>query len=216
VVIKNISLREQVSELLLEKLCNGILRHGEKLNIAALAKELNVSATPMREALFGLSERGMIDFVNNKGFMLKSLTYKDAQEIYQITSMLENEALSSSKRIDEKTINQLYRLLSKLEQEVKGNRVNFKTISRFVNLIISHCGNNRLVEMLSELRYSTFQYEQLLLKSGMPLDNAFDAHREIIELMSQQKLKKAAGLLGKTWKDCLPLLKELFETGGCT
>lgn len=212
-VIRHISLREQISDLLLEKLCGGLLQSGQKLNIAALARELSVSATPMREALFGLADKGMIDFTNNKGFCLKVLNYEDAQELYQLASILEKEALASSDKIDDKTVNQLGKLMNKIKQQAKNNRVTFKTMSSFENLLVSHCSNKRLLNMIAELRYTLFQYEQLILKSGIPLDHAFDDHQQIIDLISQQKLAKAAELLGNTWLNCLPLLKELLDSG---
>ena len=209
-MIKKISLRDQVSELLLDELCKGNLQPGERINIASLAKELGVSATPMREALFGLSEKGMINFVNNKGFTMKILNFQDAKDIYQITSVLEVEALASSEAIDQNMISKLFKLLEKLENEVKKNQLTFKTLSAFENLMISQCKNKRLLNIISELRYNVFQYEQVILKSGLPIDNAFDKHREIIELMSEQKLAQAAKCLGETWLGCVPLLEELL------
>lgn len=209
-IIRTFSLRERVSEFLLDELCKGNLQPGERLNIASLAKELGVSTTPMREALFGLSEKGMIEFVNNKGFNLKTLNFQDAKEIYHISSILDAQALACSGPIDQKMITKLSKLLVKLENEIKKNRVTFQTLSAFENLIVSGCNNKRLLNIISELRYSAFQYEQVILKSGLPMDDAFCKHRQIIELMSEQKLPQAAKCLGETWMECLPLLEQLL------
>ncbi len=210
IMIKIQSLREVISVYLLDKLCNGELESGQKLNIAFLTRELEVSATPLREALFGLAEKGVVEFVANKGFRLKPLSYQAAAECYEVIAHLDNFALSTSKPFEQSEIENLTELLLDLEKDAKQNKVSFQVLSTFENAFVANCPNSLLVEMCKELRIHTFPYEQLVLKNVNDLTAAFETHREIIQLIAENKFQEAGKMLGKTWQSCLPYLKNLL------
>lgn len=55
----------------------------------ALASELGVSRTPVREALFRLEAEGILELVPNKGAMVPSITERDVSEVMEVRQMLE-------------------------------------------------------------------------------------------------------------------------------
>lgn len=65
-VIRN-SLVDQVYDLILEKVRNGDLQPGDRLNIEALSDEFGVSRTPMREAISRLTQNGYVEVKHNAG-----------------------------------------------------------------------------------------------------------------------------------------------------
>ena len=66
---------------------------GERLNESALTRELAISRTPLREALNRLVAEGFITFELGKGFFCRPLSPQKIQDLYQIRSALETEAL---------------------------------------------------------------------------------------------------------------------------
>lgn len=210
-MIKPQSLREAVSTYLLDKLCSGELSSGSRLNIAQLARELEVSATPMREALFGLSEKGLIEFVPNKGFRLKELSMEEARERYQIIAALDGLALRSSRPFSAAEIKRMHALLNALEKDANKNRVSFVRLSECENAFIENCSNQRLKSLCKEHRIYTFPYEQLVLKHITDLSEAFETHREIIQLIAIEDFEKAASTLESTWQSCIPFLETLLN-----
>jgi DNA-binding GntR family transcriptional regulator len=50
---------------------------------AALTNELGISRTPVREALIHLASRGLITYFPRKGFKIKLLTEKDAENLFE-------------------------------------------------------------------------------------------------------------------------------------
>ncbi len=79
----------RVYNILREKAINYSLRPGEHVNELALASELNVSRTPVRDALNRLVREGLMTFVPNKGFFLRPLDIEQICSLFEIRSALE-------------------------------------------------------------------------------------------------------------------------------
>ena len=58
-------------------------------NEMAVAQELGLSRTPVREALLKLSAQGMVTFLPRKGFIVSSYTLQDVKEIFELRQMVE-------------------------------------------------------------------------------------------------------------------------------
>src|SRR5258708_4781320 len=76
-----ISLREAIVE--------GVLAPGSRLSEVQVAKQLNVSRTPMREAFAQLEREGLVTVVPRVGAFVRSVTLRDVEEIYTVRAALE-------------------------------------------------------------------------------------------------------------------------------
>lgn len=83
------SLRGKVFHRLRDGILNGSYREFEELKEAAIAQELGVSRTPVREALRQLELEGLVQIIPNKGAYVTGITVKDVKDIYAIRSLLE-------------------------------------------------------------------------------------------------------------------------------
>jgi DNA-binding GntR family transcriptional regulator len=83
---------EGIARVLRSEIFSGALKPGEALPERALAERLNVSRTPVREALFVLRAEGLVDLVPNRGAAVRSFTEEDLLEIYRIRGLLESHA----------------------------------------------------------------------------------------------------------------------------
>jgi DNA-binding GntR family transcriptional regulator len=70
------------------------IRPGERLNEVDLAKQLNVSRTPIREALNRLAIEGFLTTRLNKGFFVRSLDPHEAFSLYEFRSAIESAVVS--------------------------------------------------------------------------------------------------------------------------
>lgn len=62
---------------------------GQRLVFVDLAKQLNVSRTPVNNALCILAKEGYLDFVPNQGYSVHRLTREEALNLYEIREVLE-------------------------------------------------------------------------------------------------------------------------------
>ncbi|KQR74112.1 GntR family transcriptional regulator [Burkholderia sp. Leaf177] len=72
-----------------EAIVEGVLAPGSRLSEVQVAKQLNVSRTPMREAFAQLEREGLVTVVARVGAFVRSVTLRDVAEIYTVRTALE-------------------------------------------------------------------------------------------------------------------------------
>jgi DNA-binding GntR family transcriptional regulator len=86
------SLREQIREHIVEGIVSGRWKPGERIVERRIATELQVSQTPVREALRELESLRLIESAPNKGVRVRNLTAADLEESYPVRAGLEQIA----------------------------------------------------------------------------------------------------------------------------
>ncbi len=92
-VKKAATLREQVSEVVLSQLKNGAFSPGERITEEGLAKRLQVSRTPIREALGQLTKQGVLHARRGGGYIVPSPTIDEIRHIVAVRALLEPAAV---------------------------------------------------------------------------------------------------------------------------
>ena len=87
--IPRAALHEQVTYRLRELLVEGAIAPGAKLNERELALQLNVSRTPLREAIKMLAAEGLVELLPNRGAVAVSLSEQDVRNTFEVMAGLE-------------------------------------------------------------------------------------------------------------------------------
>jgi len=90
---KAASLRDQVMDAVMQLLQNGTLLPGERVTEEGLARQLNVSRTPIREALGQLAQRGALHVRPGGGYVVPLPTVSELHEIIVVRMLLEPPAV---------------------------------------------------------------------------------------------------------------------------
>jgi len=88
-VKKNKNLTLRVYHKIIELMLDYELVPGQRLVFVDLAERLQVSRTPVNNALSILAQEGYLDFVPNQGYSVHKLNKKEANELYQVREVLE-------------------------------------------------------------------------------------------------------------------------------
>lgn len=83
------TLTEQATESLKNAILAGDLVPGQLYTAGELGKQLNVSRTPIREALQELARRGLVEIEKNRGMRVRSTSVESLMEVFQVRLMLE-------------------------------------------------------------------------------------------------------------------------------
>ncbi|WP_027801672.1 phosphonate utilization associated transcriptional regulator [Paraburkholderia dilworthii] len=86
------SLAMLVQQSLERSIVSGELAPGEKLNEVDIATRLNVSRGPVREAFRALEQAGLLTTEKNRGVMVRIVSLREAEEIYEVRAMLDESA----------------------------------------------------------------------------------------------------------------------------
>jgi DNA-binding GntR family transcriptional regulator len=101
-------LADLVYDRLLEDILSGALPSGATLKIADLAKTLEVSPSPAREAVLRLAAEGLVTNPTNRSAMIVSFTERDVVEIFQVRELLESGASRlAAQVIDGRTVGEI-------------------------------------------------------------------------------------------------------------
>ncbi len=92
---KIVTMKQQVYNILKKRIADGTYRHGQRLQEPDLAKELNVSRSPVREAIKELVMEGILIDTPNKGAALKVFTEKEIADIYALRILIECAAVDT-------------------------------------------------------------------------------------------------------------------------
>jgi len=87
------NLRSHIEQHIRNAIITGLIKPGEHLIETAIAEELGVSRSPVREALSALEREGLIVNLPRRGYRVIEFTEKDIDEIYSLRVLLEAEAM---------------------------------------------------------------------------------------------------------------------------
>lgn len=91
-IIKKDKTADQILDKIMDMLIDGTLKMGDRLNSEQLAKNLEISRSPVREALTVLVQRGLATYVPNCGMRLAELSDDEVIEIYRFRQIIEAQA----------------------------------------------------------------------------------------------------------------------------
>ncbi len=84
-----LTLKDHVYHFISKKIMAGELLPDEKINESDIVADLNISRTPVREALIQLASEGLLENVPRKGFVLRPISERKAVELYQTIALLD-------------------------------------------------------------------------------------------------------------------------------
>ena len=112
-IIKKHSLREEIAQVLRDKLLNGELRPGDRIFESRVASQMHVGQNSVREALQILEHAGLVTKIPKRGTFVTQLTDHEVAQAYRVRAELEGLAVEfATERVDDET-------LEKLESHVK-------------------------------------------------------------------------------------------------
>lgn len=120
-MLEKSSQKQKVYDFLSEQLNNGTLKKNDKLSEQYFAEKLNISRTPVREALFKLAADGILEHIPQKGFRIKEITAEDAKNIYELIGTLDGKvAVLAGPFLDEVDYTNMQFLIEAMDAAIKN------------------------------------------------------------------------------------------------
>lgn len=194
---KTTSLADQAYEKIKTNILNLTYPPGMPLTEAKLTAELEMSRSPVRTALKALQAEGLIVTDYYKSMIVKEITDKDINEIYQIRELLEREAFrlifdsgrseEYSYRIEEKVVRMCAAANSVYDWEVADTAFHMEIISIFENDRINKVYENNLSESI--------RMGQCSIKNGMAIAETNDNLKKMVTYMRDGNFEEAFHIL---------------------
>ncbi len=179
--------QERTYTILRDRIHSGTFAPKARLNIDGLARELGVSAIPVREALRRLEAEGWVRFQPNVGAIVAPVDATTWEQEMVALAILEGAATAdASAHLRVADLNRLRKIAAEMETvDAEGDPIRFSRLNRRLHAtIVSRCPNAYLLELLEQtylrldrIRSTMFAYLPDRSKA------ALGEHEHLIELL---------------------------------
>jgi DNA-binding GntR family transcriptional regulator len=149
------SLHDDVADRLREEIFAGTFAPGSFLDEVALCEKLQISRTPLREALKVLTAEGLLRHEPRRGCFVNQVTEKDLDEIFPVIALLEGRcAFEAARNASDAELLALEAMHDKLVKAARAKRINDYYATNFAihEAIITLADNRWLAQVISDLR----------------------------------------------------------------
>lgn len=191
----NLTLKDQVYNYISEKIYSGNLKANKKINEKNIMDDLQISRTPVREALIQLASEGYIENIPRRGFLVKHIDESKVAEIYSILGILDGFAANQScKNLNDKD----YRIMDMLifgmskaiEEEDYSDYYNLQL--EFHDIYTNKCNNEELIRVIHQLKkfFIKQSYRKDIAEIKNIMNKSNEEHKVILDMFRQNKIKE--------------------------
>jgi DNA-binding GntR family transcriptional regulator len=176
---------------------NSIVTHrippGTALVEQEISRFLNISRTPVREALEQLQSEGLVKHIPSRGTFVEEITIEDIEEILALRETLELLALKTAiDLIPEKEIDELESILLSLDLNQNSSYEDYYTSDRNLHSVIVRYGQNRrLSNFLNKLNSQIERLRRYSAMERVRFEESKKEHIEILQTLKEKDIDKA-------------------------
>ena len=213
-VIQNPTLiRGQIYDRIKQEILSGNISPGSRVLEGRLAKQVNVSRTPVREALHALEMEGILESFPRVGYRVRQITWEEAIEINEIRAVL--EPLAARKAIDsgdETYIKALEEVLIQSEAAAKQDPIDafLKYDTEFDEIIVKASGMKTLLDIWATLRHRLRLYRMGAQSSPDAKFRSIRGHWRIFECLNAKDQEGAKEAIRKHLEDSKQDIKRII------
>lgn len=187
-------LRDVVFKTLRQAILKGELEPGERLMEIQLAERLGVSRTPIREAIRKLELEGLVLMIPRKGAEVAKISESNLRDVLEVRRSLEELAIDlACQRITEEELDEL----NKAEVDFKAAIENgdamqiAQTDESFHEIIYNSTKNQKLVQILNNLREQMYRYRLEYIKDADKRQILMVEHEHILKALILRHIQEA-------------------------
>jgi DNA-binding GntR family transcriptional regulator len=165
-----------------EAIVEGVLTPGSRLSEVHVAKQLNVSRTPMREAFAQLEREGLVNIVPRVGAFVRAVSVRDVEEIYTVRAALECLGVQlASERITPLGTAQLDDVIADMQRSVDADDPSayVDALDRYYTILMTIADNRTLQVNHAALIGPVRRLRRIAMARGGRMRTSFDMAKKI-------------------------------------
>jgi DNA-binding GntR family transcriptional regulator len=184
--------RQLVTDWVYEEIRGAIvdlrLEPGAPLREAAIASQLGVSKTPVREALGRLEQEGLVEATSFKGAVVTDYSERDLHEIYELRELLEGVAVrAAATDADDETLAALRDVIerSRAARDAGDLTELAELLGRFDQIVFDQVANVRIRSLIETLRAHLTRIGKLTEEIPGRVEASVEEHAAIVEAIAR-------------------------------
>lgn len=195
VIKKKKSIREQVYDYLKGEIVSGNIKEETRIVEEEYAEKLNISRTPLREALRMLELEGLVEAREKGGVTVPKTTKKDVEEVVKIRMALETvifeELFEKVSQNDIEKLEENIKLVDEIVNDEKKSQEVFKYFSEFNKILYKISDLPRVIALINNLNLYLKKFRKISAESKERRLSAHKDHLEIVALIKEGKKEEA-------------------------
>jgi len=198
VPIRRRALHDEATERIRDMIVEGRLAAGEWINETELCQQLQISRTPLREALKVLATEGLVELVPRRGAHVAELSARELVDLFEALSGIEGLAAElAAARMSVADLEKLRQLQIRIEQRHKArDRLAYFHDNHELHVAIVRCsGNSAIVDIHARLiaRVRRARYQAILSEARWSA--AVEEHAQILAALASRDGRRACELM---------------------
>ena len=216
IAIPRANLHEQVANRLRQMLVEGRIAPGAKLNERELSEVLQVSRTPLREAIKMLASEGLVELLPNRGAIAVELTEDDVRNTFEVMAGLEGQSGElAAERITDAELAEIRAMhFEMMAAFTRRDLSNYYRLNAMIHRAINAAAKNpvlsatydRVNARLQALRFRSNQVEE-------KWKSAMREHEQMIEALAAHDAVAMRAVLSTHFKNKLDVVLEQLRSG---
>ncbi len=211
---QNRPIKEVVYESLRKTLIEGNVPVGERIIEKEYSERLNISRTPVREALKELESEGLVEYIPRSGVVVNRITKDDVIEIYQIRQSLELLVIfTAMEYITDDEIYKISKLLDYTEKVNSEGNIDevINLFGQFNTMIYEASKMKRLPVMISNLNNYLQRFRNISIDDSNRREKALLEHRYILDAIVSKDKDLAKEIIKKHLGDSLEVVTNQID-----
>jgi DNA-binding GntR family transcriptional regulator len=212
--IQKKTLHEEIANNLREMIMSGELREGDKIKENEFCELMDISKTPLREALRVLSAEGLIRLIPNRGSYVTTPTFKEIKEMFDVMSVLEGVcARTAAEKMSNIDYEKLKKIHLQLEENfrLKDQKRYIRNNNKYHSFVQELAGNKTLNQIVNGLRQKILLYRYKSLNLSGRFEQSIQEHRDLLEAFRKRDAEKAELLMKSHMKKQSEALEKLAK-----
>ncbi|MAU07526.1 MAG: hypothetical protein CL919_06620 [Deltaproteobacteria bacterium] len=203
-------LADEVYRQILSAILSGYIEPGERIVQEKLAAEINVSRTPVREALLRLEQEGILEIASRSGFSIRKITDAEVRQIYQAREAVEGYSARILAESGTRTQHNVIEQVFAKEQQSRPNGIEdfFRANKQIHRTIVEQTGNRHLLEMFDSLWNRGISFRLFAAISNVDLTASLGEHQALIDTIRTNSPEAAEAVMVIHIRDGLELQLE--------
>ncbi len=190
-----LTLTETAYKYIFDGILNGRYRAGQSISPDNIVKSLNMSKTPVREALVQLEVEGLV-FRNGRFYNVIFLDENEVLELYEIRGILESEATYlATKKLKPEILEELkttLELIKRLNQDKEPEPIKLADLNgKFHSIIAKGSGNRYISEYTAQVRLKLKVIRTALFSSSDRRLSEIKEHEDVLRAMESGNAEEA-------------------------
>ena len=181
-------LSDEVYEQILQAVLNRTIDPHQRFIQEELAEQMQVSRTPVREALLKLESEGVLERIGRSGFKLRKYTDDEVRYVYEARESVECFALGLlSQRFDSSQIDDLKSTVEKLESGGYPSAVDYFMANKNIHRqFVLATGNEVLIDMFDVIWNRSRSYFLFSEFDDSDLEKSLEGHLELCDVLKSK------------------------------